>query len=245
MVRAVVLSFLLHGFLISALIWSTQISLLLLKANQKKIESLGIVQVDLLYKPTESAMRKGETKQDLPPPQVKTKTANEPEPSPITTKTPPKKQSPKKESPKQDFRALFDKIRQETGEELRRAPRDDNFPTREDGEEKARGTGGSSLRALSPAQLALQSAMRKHFELPLREKFSKQHPNAKGFMNVRLVGVGNGFELVSLQVTQSSGFNVLDRSCELAVRKAIQQESFAPDVVEELSGKETVIICQP
>ena len=77
MLRALILSGLLHILLLGGLIWSAELSLLFLKSRQKDLEKLGVVEVDLLYKPTESAMRKGQSQQALPPPDVKQKAASE------------------------------------------------------------------------------------------------------------------------------------------------------------------------
>lgn len=217
-----------------------------MQSNRKKLETAGAIQVDLTYKATHTPMRKGKAKRDLPPPKVKIKKPPPPPPQ-VVKKEPPKPKKQKKPSPeekREKLAKLIDKFREQEGKERKKKPREDNFPTREDGEEKAFGTGGRATRALTPAELALQSAMRKHFEMPNASQMREQYPNAEGYLSVRLIGVGNRLEIVSLSILQSSGFSILDRSCESAVQKAITEEVFAQDVIRELSGKENTIRCQ-
>jgi outer membrane biosynthesis protein TonB len=243
--KALTISVIVHLLLVAALYWSTQISLLLMQAKRKEIAG-GAIQVDLLYKPTETAMRRGKKKRDLPPPKVKRK-KEAPRPVLVKKQPPkPKKQAKPEQSkePKKDFKALFDKMREETGLDRNKAPREDNFPTREDGQKDAFGTGGSSEKELTPAQLALQAACRKHHRIPQAERMRKAYPDARGYINVRLIGAGTQLRIVSLNLVERSGFDVLDSACEAAVRKAIQEETFASDIVAELSGRENTITCQ-
>ncbi|MGA0163771.1 MAG: hypothetical protein ACO3LE_05890 [Bdellovibrionota bacterium] len=248
MLRALILSGLLHILLLGGLIWSAELSLLFLKSRQKDLEKLGVVEVDLLYKPTESAMRKGQSQQALPPPDVKQKAASEDDAPVIKPKIKPKpKEKPKqkKEPPKTDFSEIFNRMREETAQDSKKAPRDDNFPTSLEGQENARGTGGSATRNLSPAQQALQTAFSKYFEIPRRDDFARRHPDAKGFLSVRLASDGSRLRLVTLSWPEKTGFEILDRGCERAIRRAIEEETFAPDVISELNGKETPISCNP
>lgn len=248
MLKALILSGLLHILLLGGLIWSAELSLLFLKSRQKDLDTLGVVEVDLLYKPTESAMRKGKTQQQLPPPDVQQKAASKDDAPVIKMAKKPKakkKPKPKKESPKTDFSKIFNEIRKETAQEVKRAPRDDNFPTSLEGQENARGTGGSATRNLSPAELAIQQAFRKYFEIPRRDDFARRHPDAQGFLSVRLASQGSRFKIVSLRILESTGFEILDRSCERSILRTLEEETFAPDVIRELSGKETQILCSP
>lgn len=238
-----------HFCLIAVLYWSTDISLAFYKKQAEKDKVGGAIAVDLLYKPSDSARRKGKTEKDrLPPPKVKTKKAEPERPTLVkkqAKKSKPKKQEPtKKEDPKKNFTALFDKMRQETGLDRKKKPRDDNFPTHELGEEKATGTGGESRSKLSPAQQALQSACRKYAQTAQADRLRKLYPDARGYINIRLVGIGNQLELVSLKMAESSGISALDQGCEVAIRKALQEETFASDIVAELSGREQTITCQ-
>ena len=248
MLRALILSGLLHILLLGGLIWSAELSLLFLKSRQKDLEKLGVVEVDLLYKPTESAMRKGQSQQALPPPDVKQKAASEDDAPVIKTAKKPKpkeKPKPKKEAPKTDFSKIFNQMREEAAQEAKRAPRDDNFPTSLEGQENARGTGGSAMRNLSPAEQAIQTAFRKYFEIPRRDDFARRHPDAKGFLSVRLASEGSRFKIISLSWPESTGFEILDRSCERSIMRTLEEETFASDVISELSGKETQILCSP
>jgi len=262
MAKAILLSLVFHGLVVAATIWSTHISFAVFLANREEIKLSGVVEVDLLYRPTETQMRRGATTTELPPPQVRTRTAAPqqamPKPTPPRPTPPPKTPPPKQaqtekqeEKPveedtrRQDMRALMAQMRQEQGMIAEQAPRERNFPTRDDGVEEGRGTGGTAQRQANPGQLALQTAMRKHFELPVGNRLKQTNPDALGFIRVRLVGVGNRFEIASLQVQQSSGFTILDRSCETAIRVALNEEYFSSDVISELTGKEELVKCQP
>lgn len=237
-----------HFCLVAVLYWSTDISLALYKKQNEKNKIGGAIAVDLLYKPSGTARRKGKTEKDrLPPPKVKTKKKEEERPTIVKKakkKRPKKNSQAKPEKPKKNFTALFDKIRQETGLDRKKKPRDDNFPTHELGEEKATGTGGESLIKLSPAQQALQSAARKYAQTAQADRLRKLYPDARGYINIRLVGIGNKLELVSLKMAERSGISALDQGCEVAIRKALQEETFASDIVSELSGREQTITCQ-
>ncbi|PIR22027.1 MAG: hypothetical protein COV44_10170 [Deltaproteobacteria bacterium CG11_big_fil_rev_8_21_14_0_20_45_16] len=241
MYRALSISVSFHLLLFAGVYWSAQLSLMLIKSQIKKEEIGGVIQVDLLYKPTDTAMRKSPIKRELPPPKVKTKVKED---LPTLVKKVKPKPISRPAEPKKDFKALFDKIRDETGLDRERAPKEDNFPTNVDGEKDARGTGGRSLVKMSPAQLALQTAARKHYRLPQALDLRKKHPNALGYISVKLIGMGNSLQIVSLDHLQRSGFNILDQACENALRHAMNEETFAPDIVAELSGKENTITCQ-
>jgi hypothetical protein len=91
----------------------------------------------------------------------------------------------------------------------------------------------------------MQTAFNKHFEIPRRQDFARRHPNAKGFLSVRLASDGTRFRIISLRMLESTGFEILDRSCERSIVKTVELESFAPDVIGELSGRETRILCSP
>ena len=246
-----------------AMVWSTEFSIARFIENKDAIKLSGVVEVNLLYKPTETAMRKGRSSTELPPPQVKTRTP----PPPAHAMPPAKPRSPqrvppakkpappqpeKKEDPKakldqrrQDMEALIAKMRQEQGLIAEREPREDNFPTNEKGEEQGRGTGGTAQLQADPAYLALQTAIRNYFEMPGRERFIRENPEAEVLFRVRLVATGNQFEIASLQLQRASGFQILDRSCELAIREALQKEVFSSDVLVQLTGKEEIFKCQP
>lgn len=246
MTRALVISLVLHALFLGAVYYSSEISLLLLKDELKNKPKAGVIQVDLLYKPTFTPMKKGQDPvKRLPPPKVQ-KTPP-PQTTPPSKPTRPKKQPPsekKRAEPQKNFQALFDKMRQETGLDRQKAPREDNFPKSEKGQEEGQGTGGLSDREISMAEQALQAAARKYAEIARSAELRKQYPNAEGFIQVRLIGVGDRLELVSLRVAESSGLSLLDQSCENAIRRALENETFAQDVVSELSGKEHLITCQ-
>jgi outer membrane biosynthesis protein TonB len=272
MAKAVLFSIVLHSLAILSMLWSTEFSIARFIEKREEIKLSGVVEVNLLYKPTETAMRKGTQSTELPPPQVRTRTEAAPNamPKPLPPKPKPKpkaatpapKAPPQKtaaakaaeakeesakqlEQRRQDMQALIAKMRQEQGMIAETAPREDNFPTTEDGEADARGTGGTAVRQSTPSQMALNSAMRKHFELPVGNRLKTEHPEALGYFRVRLVGVGNQFEIASLRLEKTSGFPILDRSCELAIRKSLEEEFFSSDVVADLTGKEEMIRCQP
>lgn len=242
--KALSLSLLFHLLFFGLVIWSSKLSIQRMKMEIPQLSPVGVVYTELLYKPSNTNMRKGNEKRDLPPPLVKTE-KKENLPSLVTQKVAPKKKADEKLSRKQsDAKALLDKLRREEGRLEQKAPKDDNFPTHKAGEEGARGTGGSSRMQASPAQLALQSAMRRYFEFPRASEMRREHPNSVGYFNVSVLGVGNTLQLRDLQMVQSSGFSVLDRSCETAIRKALSLETFAGDVISELSGKSNMIECR-
>lgn len=247
MKRAFIISVFAHIFLAAAVYWSSLVSIAFLKKKQRNSIS-GAIQVDLLYKPTNTAMKKGPTQKDrLPPPKVKTQPKPKEQPKlveKVKPKKSPQKPSKKEEEPKKNFKNLFDKLRQETGLDREKPPKDDNFVTNEEGEKDSRGTGGESNRKLSPAELALQSAIMRYVQTPQAEQMRRLHPDARAFIEIRIIGIGSQLKLVSLSLVESSGFPNLDRSCETAIRKALLEESFASDVVRDLSGKEQTITCQ-
>lgn len=255
MKKALLLSLIIHFLFVGGVMWSSKLSLVLYKQREKKIDDLGSVQVSLLYKPTHTKMRKGDSRNDLPPPKVpKAKKAEEqmkvvkkPKPKP---KKPEKKKSEKKKPEKKEPNVsnILKQIRSEIAnedEQVKKMPKLDNFPKTEDGDETSLGTGGRALAEMSPAQQALQAAMRRHFELPNAIAFRKMNPDAQGIIDLKLIGVGNRFEIVSLSTTISSGFTILDQSCVTAIRKAMSAESFSNDIISELSGKENTIRCSP
>lgn len=261
--KAVAFSVLLHSLAIIAMVWSTEFSIARFIENKDAIKLSGVVEVNLLYKPTETAMRKGTNSTELPPPQIKTRTPPPPKvkmpapkpkapppPTPAKKPSPPQKNEKedskaKLDQKKQDMQALIAKMRQEQGLIAEKEPREDNFPTDEQGEKDGRGTGGSAQLQADPAYLALQTAIRNHFEMPGKEKFQRENPNAESLFRVRLVAVGNQFEIASLRIQRASGFQILDRSCELAIREALQKEVFSSDVLVQLTGKEEIFKCQP
>lgn len=255
MVRGLSLSILFHIALVFGVLYSTKLSLALLKMRQRQIEAMGTISVDLAtpYKHTDTAMRLGEEKKDLPPPLVGEKAP--PEESPVVkertskTKEREKKKETKKEAlkkAKDDIKSILARMRNDANKEDNRPkPKEDNFPKSKQGEKNARGTGGFSARTLSPAEQALQSAMRRYFELIDANNFRRKNPNVRGYLEVKLIGMGHQFEIASLQLFQSSGFSILDRSCEIAVRKALDSEVFSSDVIRELNGKDTIILCEP
>ncbi len=249
MVRAFSYSLFFHTGLLLLLIFSARISLSILKAR-KDIHSGGVVQIDMTYKPSDSAMRQGPSSKDLPPPLVEKNTSPEAAPTPKLKEVPKLDKGSKVKEiakpKKNDLRSILDKIRRESKKEDERPiPKDDNFPTRETGEKNARGTGGRATRALSPAEQALQSAMRRHFELEEATAFRKQFPGLMGYLGIKLQGSGNQFRLLALGWVERTGQPLLDRKCELAVRAALDAETFSADVISELSGKETTVVCQP
>lgn len=254
MVRGLSLSILFHVALVVGVLYSTKLSLALLKARQRNIEAMGTIAVDLAspYKHTDTAMRKGEDKKDLPPPLVGEKAP--PEDSPVVkertkTREKDKTKESKKDSlkkTKESIKDILARLRNDANKEDNRPkPKEDNFPKSKKGEKEGRGTGGFSQSTLSPARQALQSAMRRYFEMVDANGFRRKNPNVRGLFEVTLVGVGHQLEASSLKVFQSSGFDLLDRSCEIAIRKALDSEVFSNDVIQELSGKETIVICEP
>jgi outer membrane biosynthesis protein TonB len=232
--RAVVLSLALHASLIAGLLWSDKIFMEFLKATHKDRQMLSAtLLMDRTYKATDTMMKKGPKEKNLPPPKIDIAKKEE-----IPTLS-------KKLFKKKDLKDILNKIRQESSAEKRPPPKEDNFPTNEKGEKGAHGTGGRGDRILSPAEQALQSAMRKYYELEGAEIFRKQYPNAQGYLTLKLVGTGNQFQIATLVLSESTGFNILDRNCEAAVRKAVDRETFSRDVISELAGKETVVTCKP
>lgn len=244
---ALIISIIVHILLTSGVYWSTNLSLMMMQSRRKLDAKSGAIQVDLTYKATDTPMRKGKSKRELPPPKVKRK-KEPPRPQLVKRakpKKPKRKPKPKKEEPpKKNFKALFDQIREEEGLDRKKPPREDNFPTREDGVEDAFGTGGRSEQKLTPAQLAFQAAARKHHKVPQAESWRKKYPDAEGFIAVRLIATGSKLQIVSMQMVQSSGVSILDTACKAAIRKAIQEETFAIDIVRELSGRENTITCR-
>ncbi len=245
MVKSLTLSVIVHAAFFALLIWSQKIHIQKLKMEIPQLAPVGVVYTELLDKATNTAMRTGDEKRDLPPPIVKTEKKEQLRgPTLSKQKTPPPKTKDKNDKTKKDAKALLDKLRQEEGKLAEKPPKDDNFPTHKQGEENARGTGGSSRLQASPAQLALQGAIRRYFELPRATELRRQHPNARGWHAIEVLGVGESLQLRSLDLIQSSGFVILDRSCEAAIRQALSRETFAPDVISELSGKTHNIECQ-
>lgn len=245
---AFVTSIVFHLLLLSCLIWSEEISLAIFKKRQKELLSLEAMQVNLLYKPTDTAMKQGNETKDLPPPLVAQKAPEAPLPK-IKEITPKKsgqkkkkKEEPKKQVQKPDLRKILESVRRDAHREGP-PPKENNFPTTPKGEKGAHGTGGVSLRKASPAEQALQAAMRKYFELP--EGTRKRLGQARGYIDIKLIGIENQFKIVSLKVIESSGFGILDQSCESAIRKSLNAEVFASDVISELNGKEHTILCYP
>jgi hypothetical protein len=242
-VRAVSLSLFTHAILLAALLYSGRLSLLLFQAKNREFKSLGAIQVDLTYKMTDTAMRLGKNDHDLPAPMVAPKVKAE---APKVVKEMKKVKKETVHDTKKSIRSILDRLKDEAKkEDDRPKPKENNFPRSEKGEKGATGTGGRSLRPPTPAEQALQSAMRKYFELMEAGTFRKKYPNARGYMTVKLIGLGNQFEIAAIQTVKRSGFDVLDRSCEVAVRRAMEAETFARDIVTELSGKETLITCEP
>lgn len=247
-----------HILLVSFLIYSDRIKLGFLKSKNKPLAS-STIQIDLTYKPTDTAMRLGKEIRNLPPPDIAPPPPPAPEAPTLKEKTAKKekekkakedakrKVSEKREIDKarQSMKNIFDKLKREASREDRPPPKIDNFPTNEKGEIGARGTGGRGQRILSPAEQALQAAMRRHFDLTDARTFRKANPNAEGYIEVALVGVGSQFQIRALRILDSTGFVALDQSCERAIRTAIDVESFSTDVVKELNGKESAILCRP
>ena len=237
-----------HLMLLALLIWSDRFAFLMIKRDLERQQASGVVQVDLSYKPTDTPMRLGTQKKDLPPPDVSIPKKSEPERIP-STRPSPKKQAPQKKEERpvnsKDFKNLFDRFRDEAREENRPMPKLDNFPMSEKGDKKSLGTGGRSQRTMSAAELALQSAMRKHFEIPEANNIRRNYPGISGYIQIYLVSNGDQFVIRSLKFIERTGLAVLDQGCEQAIRKAIDSESFSADVVAELNGKESGIICIP
>src|SRR3989338_3630277 len=111
--RALSLSILVHFLFFAGVLWSTKLSLLLLKKRQAQLESLSSLQVNLVYKPTDTPMRKGEDTKNLPPPKVDTKTKEEDQISLKMKQQNPKKKEEKKKIIKPDVRGILSKIRME------------------------------------------------------------------------------------------------------------------------------------
>jgi hypothetical protein len=235
----------LHLVLLALIVWSDRFSFLISK-NSLKQQASGVVQVDLAYKPTDTPMRRGIQKKDLPPPDVAIPKKSEPDRLPNTKQKSKKAQKKDDKAPtSKDFKNIFDKLRQEARQEDRPLPKLDNFPMTEKGDKQSLGTGGRSQRTLSPAELALQSAMRKYFEMPEAGNIRKKYPGISGYIQVYLVSNGDQFVIRSLKFIERTGLPVLDQSCEQAVRRALDTETFSADVVAELNGKESGITCTP
>ncbi len=245
MSRWLAISTTLHLVLLALIIWSDRFAFLISK-NALKQQASGVVQVDLAYKATDTPMRQGIQKKDLPPPDVAIPKKSEPDRLPSAKQKP--KRSAKKEDKapsSKDFKNIFDKFREEARQENRPVPKLDNFPMTEKGDKQSLGTGGRSQRTLSPAELALQSAMRKYFEMPEAGNIRKKYPGISGYIQVYLVSNGDQFVIRSLKFVERTGLAALDQSCEQAVRRAIDSEAFSADVVAELNGKESGITCTP
>ncbi|MBN8554623.1 MAG: hypothetical protein J0L93_04185 [Deltaproteobacteria bacterium] len=243
--RALSLSFLLHFILIAALLWSGRLSLLFFQAREREFRSLGAIQIDLTYKMTDTAMKLGKNEKDLPAPIVHQKPPAE-APKILKEMKKIKPIAKPKTQTKENVKSILDKLKAESSkEDDRPKPKQNNFPKSEKGEKGATGTGGRSMRPPSPAEQALQSAMRRYFELTDAGGFRRKNPDVRGYLAVKLLGDGNQFQIAALQTIKSSGFTMLDRSCEIAIRKAVDSESFAKDIIAELQGKETLITCEP
>lgn len=241
MVRAVILSILLHSVLIAGLIWSDKLYIDFLKATQKDRQTLSAtLLMDKTYKATDTAMKLGSKDRNLPPPKIEIPKHDVPQ---ISRKT--SKNLKTKDDGKRKLKDILSKIRKESSEEKRPPPKEKNFPTHEKGEKGAHGTGGYGERIMSLGEQALQSAFRKYFELEGGSIFRKRYPNAKGFISVKLAGAGDQFKIISLAVSDTTGFTILDQSCEVAIRKALEQETFAQDVITDRMGKESIITCTP
>jgi hypothetical protein len=223
---AVIFSVLFHSLLIAGLVWSGKLDSLLISHKMKDLKAVSaVLLIDKTYKPTDTAMKFGKQKKDLPPPNI------EPPKSVDKEKEKPTLRTPKDKSPKglkKNVNDILKNIREQAKEEKRPPPKDDNFPTHEKGEKKARGTGGRGDRILTPGEQALQAAMRKYYEVAEAESLRQKFPNARGFMTVRLASVASQFEIVSIALVESTGVDILDRRCELAVREALRQEVHAP-----------------
>jgi len=258
MKNALILSLIIHAILIALLVWSDELQLEYFKSKKIMKDASTALEISgLPYKPSDSALRLGREKRDLPPPDIKVP-ERQPDAPVVKEKQTPKvkekktpddkkKISEKREvaNAKQSMKSILDKLRNDAKKEDRPPPKIDNFPTHEKGEVGGRGTGGRGKRLLSPAEQALQSAMRRHFDLVDARTFRKVNPNAEGYIEVSLVGVGNQFRIKTLRILESTGIKALDQSCERAIRVAIDDETFAMDVIRELSGKDSAILCQP
>lgn len=248
--KSLAISVFAHALLVALLIWGDQIHLEIQKKRMERRDASSVIQIDLTYKASDSAMRLGKQKKDLPPPDVKIP-EREVVKEKITVKEKLKEKkdriSEKKEvlNARNILKNTLSKLRNESEKEDRPIPKIDNFPLNEKGEVGARGTGGRGQRTLSPGELALQAAMRRHFGLTDAKNFRKSYPGASGYLEVALVGVGDQFEIRSLRILESTGFTILDQSCERAIRSAIENEKFSNDVIAELSGKDNPVICKP
>lgn len=240
--RALTYSTIFHVLLFSAVIWSSHLSFKMMRNKMPEMMPVGVTFNNNLYKPSNTAMKKGDDKKDLPPPIVKTEPKAEEMKMP-SQKVPPKKQN-KKEHLEKDAKSLMDQLRKEMGKVMDKPPKEDNFPTNKKGEVGAHGTGGSSNIRATPGQMALNTAMRKYFELPQASQMRKLHPDANGVIFLTLVRNGQLLALQKLELVRSSGFAVLDDACERAIRKALASETFSEDVLIELSGKSSRLDCQ-
>lgn len=247
--RALAISILFHALLFGAVLWSGKIAFELFKKNYERNRLMsGSIQVNL-YKPTDSPLDKGQDKKDLPPPLVGRKAEEKDTPElKVKAKTQEKKEDKSKPaaSKKPNLKSILDRIRSMVNkDDDRPLPKQNNFPKSPEGQKGARGTGSRAGRPLSPAEQALQSAMRRYFEMEGATTFRTRNPNARGFMTIQLIASDRQLRLASFKMVEPSGFSLLDRSCELAVRKALDTEHFASDVISELNGKETTIVCEP
>ncbi len=232
----------LHSILILGLYYSRALDSLFIKQSLKDRPTISAsLKFSDLYKPTDTPMKKGSQKKDLPPPKIKKNRS----PEKAKSSTPLIRQQESQANLKKSVRSILDKIKEEADEEKRRAPKDDNFPTHEKGTKGARGTGGRGDRMPTPGEMAIQAAMRKYYEASGLERIKRTDPDAMGFYSLKMIGLGDQFQITSLALVESTGYDVLNRLCEVAVRTAVQRERFAPDIIRELSGRETVIICQP
>ncbi len=243
MSKSLVISIATHAVLFVLLVYSDRLRLEILKKQREKRLASGAIAVEL-YKPTDTAMRKGKEKRDLPPPDVKVPPPPPDAPALKVTKL-NKKEKKDLDKTKNQLKDILKQMKREAQAEDRPPPKLDNFPTSQQGEVASRGTGGRSNRVLSPAEQALQSAMRRHFELIDATSIRKKYPNAEGTIAISLVGVGQQFQIRSLEILESSGLTMLDQSCERAIRTAIDSETFSSDVVNELNGKEAELLCRP
>ena len=241
--QALLISVVLHILISTLLFFSKTLDALFLKRELNDIQIISAtLKFNELYKPSDTPMKQGVEKKDLPPPLVplaKPKEKKHAKESPLIRKKTESKDL------KKNIRSILDKIRDEAREEKRPTPKENNFPMHEKGVKGARGTGGRGDRIPTPGEMAIQSAMRKYYEVTNIEAIRKKDPQARGFIAIRLVGVGNQFQIAEFRFIQSSGYDILDQQCETAVRSALHNEHFAPDIINERNGRNTTIICQP
>jgi len=229
---------------VSCLIWSRELDLIFLNEKKKEWEALGVRLIDDTYKPSFTNMKKGKEAKDLPPPLVQKKTAPEKQPE-VSVKKVKQQKSKSLKKKEADTQSILDKIRQEAKNEERPKPKEDNFPMHKEGEDKAKGTGGLSSRPLNPAEQALQAAVQRNFEMYNREMIRRNFPKAESIVQLRLAANGNQFEIISLNKIRPSGLDALDRSCEAAIQQAVTNETFATDIITELTREEKYVTCRP